>query len=281
MKKPRFLMSPQSFTYLLPLFLLLFVFTSCEKETVNNFDDPALDLQTKAKNSLSEKTSEFFGPAQQLGRGVVRSTVTMSRDGTPQAIGVRISKKSFESFPSEVVVLNLELPQKTAGLPFDHVSLDWNPAGHEPEGIYTLPHFDVHFYMISIEEQMQITDPAKAANLPTREYIPTGYFLPGGPDLVPYMGVHWLSQSAPELPPTFEEFTHTFLYGSYDGDFIFMEPMITVEYLENEADGTEFSIAQPGKYFLNGYYYPTSYSMDYDSQRKEYVIELSGMVWRE
>ncbi|GAB2760479.1 DUF5602 domain-containing protein [Actinomadura fibrosa] len=244
-------------------------------------NDPALDLQSKAQMDLSEKTSEFYGPAQQLGRGVVRSSVTMSRDGTPQSIGVRISEKSFESLPDEPVVLSLQLPQKTAGLPFDHISLNWNPHGHEPENIYGARHFDVHFYMISVEEQMQITDPAKAANLPTGDYVPTGYFIPGAPELVPMMGVHWLSHNAPELPPTFEEFTHTFIYGSYDGEFIFMEPMITVDYLENEADGTSFPFAQPQKYPMEGYYYPTTYSMDYDSQRKEYVVEMGGMVWRE
>lgn len=280
MKKTIFLMSPRSFSYLLPLFLL-FVFSACEKEAVDTFNDPELDLQSRAQKDLSEKTSEFYGPAQQLGHGVVRSTVTMGRDGTPQAIGVRISENSFESLPSDPVVLNLGLPQKAAGLPFDHVMMDWNPGGHPPQGIYTLPHFDVHFYMISQEEKMQITDQEKAEILPSSEYIPTGYFLPGGPELVPYMGVHWLDQNAPELPPNFEKFTHTFIYGSYDGSFIFMEPMITVEYLENEADGTDFAIAQPDKYPLEGFYYPTTYSMSYDSQRKEYVIEMAGMVWRD
>lgn len=280
MRKTSFLLSPLSFFYLLPLFLL-FVFSACEKEAVDTLNDPALDLQSKAQKDLSEKKSEFYGPAQQLGRGVVRSTVTMSRDGTPQAIGVRISENSFESFPEEQVVLSLQLPQKTEGLPFDHISLNWNPTGHEPDNIYGLPHFDVHFYMISVEEQMQITDPAKAANLPTAEYIPAGYFIPGAPSLVPMMGVHWLNHNAPELPPTLEMFTHTFIYGSYDGSFIFMEPMITVEYLENEADGTAFPIAQPQKYPMEGFYYPTTYSMSYDSQRKEYLVEMAGMVWRE
>ncbi|HER40432.1 MAG TPA: hypothetical protein ENO10_04345 [Salinimicrobium catena] len=279
MKKLNFFLSPRSFSYL--LLFLLFVFSACEKEAVNVTDDPFLDLQSKAHKDLSSKTNEFFGPAQQLGLGVVRSSVTIRRDGTPQTIGVRISKKSFESFPEEEVVLSLELPQKTGGLPFDHISLNWNPQGHEPDGIYTLPHFDVHFYMISVEEQMQITDPEKAANLPSPEEIPTGYFIPGAPSLVPYMGVHWLSHDAPELPPTFEKFTHTFIYGSYDGDFIFMEPMITVEYLENEADGTPFPFTQPEKYPMEGFYYPTNYSMSYDSQRKEYLIEMAGMVWRE
>lgn len=280
MKKSNFLLSPRSFSYLLPL-ILFFVFSACEKEAINTLDAPDLDLQSKAHKDPSGKTSTFYGPTQQLGLGVVRSSVTMSRDGTPEAIGVRISEKSFESFPEEPVVLSLQLPQKTAGLPFDHVSLNWNPGGHEPENIYGAPHFDVHFYMISVEEQMQITDLEKAAILPSEEYIPSGYFIPGAPSLVPMMGVHWLNQNAPELPPTLEEFTHTFIYGSYDGSFIFMEPMITVEYLEQEADGTSFSIAQPEKYPLEGFYYPTTYNMSYDSQRKEYVIEMAGMVWRE
>ena len=29
--------------------------------------------------------------------------------------------------------------------PYKFIELDWNPAGHPPEDIYTLPHFDFHF----------------------------------------------------------------------------------------------------------------------------------------
>lgn len=274
MKKFHFLLSPQRFPYLLLILLLVFI-SGCEKEPVNSIDDPTLDLRS-AVDGKTEKLKEFFGPAQHLGLGVVRSTVRMNRDGTPESIGVRLSEKVLERLPEHPVILTLTLPNKAAGLAFDHIDLDWNPQGHEPQGLFTVPHFDVHFYTVSEEYKMSITDLEKAANYPEAEYIPEGYqhppdFLPV--QLVPYMGVHWTHET--EAPP----FTHTFIYGSYDGSFIFMEPMVTVDYLVNEADGTPFPIAQPEKHALEGYYYPTTYSMDYDSKRKEYIIEMAGMVW--
>lgn len=37
------------------------------------------------------------------------------------------------------------------------MGLNWEPSGHPTEGVYTIPHFDFHFYMISEEEVMNIT----------------------------------------------------------------------------------------------------------------------------
>lgn len=271
MKKTRILVSPQSFSYLLPL-LLLFIFAGCQKEALP--DDASLDVKASAET----KTNTFYGPARQLGDGVVRSMVTMTRDGVPVEIGIRLSEKALQDLPDEVTVVELELPNKMEGLAFDHIDFDWNPHGHEPEFLYGAPHFDLHFYMISREEQMQVIDPAKAAILPAAEYIPEGYFLPAGPELVPYMGVHWLSMDAPELPPSSQEFTSTFIYGSYDGSFIFMEPMFTLDYLMNAADGTEMPIPQPEEFEQAGYY-PTSYKMYYDAQHKDYIISMGDMKW--
>lgn len=276
MKKTDFLLSPRSFTYL-PLFFLLIIFSGCEKEPVTEFDDPAFDLKVQAAKDKAEKVNEFYGPAQPFGLGVVRSMVRMNHAGEPVSIGVRISEKVLEDLPQGHDILTLRLSNKAEGMAFDHIDLDWNPEGHEPPFLYAAPHFDVHFYMISPEEKMQITDPDKAAILPEPEYVPQGYFLPA-PDLVPFMGVHWLSSDAPELGGA--DFTHTFIYGSYDGSFIFMEPMITLDYLVDHADGTEFPIAQPQEFEISGWY-PTTYSMDYDAKRKDYIIQMSGMVWRD
>ncbi len=37
------------------------------------------------------------------------------------------------------------------------MGLNWEPAGHPLEGVYTIPHFDFHFYLISQEEVINIT----------------------------------------------------------------------------------------------------------------------------
>ena len=274
MKKKTFLLSPPSFSYLLPL-MFLFLFTGCEKEAVPEMNELSPDLEAAAKNAKAEKVIEFYGPAEPLGGGVVRSFVQMTKDGVPEAIGVRISAKVLEDLPHDHLISTLRLPNKAENMAFDHIDLDWNPHGHEPDGLYTIPHFDVHFYMVSPDYKAGITDPVKAADYPDAVYVPEAYvpppsFLPV--QLIPYMGVHWTHEF--EAPP----FTHTFIYGSYDGSFIFVEPMITLDYLVNEADGTEFSIAQPEAFERSGYY-PTSYSMFYDEKHKDYVVLLGDMKW--
>ena len=134
--------------------------------------------------------------------------------------------------------LILALPQEAKATGFDHAMLDWNPMGHEPDMVYTLPHFDFHFYTVTEAAQMAImpTDPqyeAKLEKMPAEAFRPVGNIkLPSG---VPMMGAHWVDPTSPELqpPPNNKTFTRTFLYGSYDGHFIFYEPMITKVHIES------------------------------------------------
>ena len=90
------------------------------------------------------------------------------------------------------------------------------------------------------------------------------------------MGAHWLDQNAQELHG--HHFTATFIYGSYDGHFIFLEPMITKAFLEGKPCFTE-EIKLPAKYEKPGYY-PTRYSVRYDAQKQEYNIALEGFTKR-
>lgn len=275
MKKKPFLWSPPAIWFL-PLFLLIFL-TGCEKEAVPEIYESSLDSQTQARNARADKVIEFYGPAEPLGGGVVRSMVQMTKDGVPEAIGVRISEKVLDRLPHDATISTLRLPNKAENMAFDHVDLDWNPEGHEPDGLYTVPHFDVHFFMVSEEYKMGITGPEKGVDYPDEIYQPLNYSpppaeVPAELQLVPNMGVHWMRNDEP-FP-----FTHTFIYGSYDDSFIFMEPMVTVEYLINDANGEWFEIAQPDEFEREGYY-PTVYSMYYDAKRKDYVILLGGMVW--
>ncbi|MCY2685753.1 DUF5602 domain-containing protein [Salinimicrobium sp. TH3] len=269
-------LSPQFFSYLLP-FLFFVLFTGCEKEAVPENMDSSLDLQSRANNPADSKTSTFYGPAEPFNGGVVRTMVTMTRDGIPVEIGVRISEKVLEDLPLTHEIISLDLPNKMEGLAFDHVDLNWNPGGHEPFPLYEEEHFDVHFYMVSRDYKMDITDPEKGVDYPDEVYWPANYappppFVPAFAQLVPNMGVHWTRLDEP-FP-----FTHTFIYGSYDNSFIFMEPMITVDYLVNHADGTDFAIAQPDEFERSGYY-PTTYKMYYDARHKDYVISMGDMVW--
>jgi hypothetical protein len=227
----------------------------------------------------------FVGATKPLGSGTVRSWVTLDGKGKPQAVGLTFSESAFKTAPTELprgqesVEINLPLPKEARETAFDHIGFDWNPMGHPPANVYTVPHFDIHFYTISLEEQQSITaqgeDLARCYIKPGDEYVPAGYILP--PDTaVPRMGAHWINPNSNELKG--QPFTRTFLYGNYDGKLIFFEPMIAKSFFETKTSLTEY-IKLPQKYAQPGYY-PTKYSVRYDADMQEYTVALEGMVLR-
>lgn len=239
---------PWKLFYIFPLVLMMF--TACEQENLPATKADEVILEMEKKSERADKTNTYYGPTVPYGNGVVRSHVTMNHDGDPVEIGLKISEKVLEGLPSHMDEFSLELHKKADKLPFVHIDLGWMVEGHEPF-FYEFPHFDVHFYMISEEEKMQITDAEKAEILPEPQYWPESYF--PTPGYVPNMGKHWLSENAPELQEG-GFFSQTFLYGSYDGEFIFLEPMITLEYLQEKLDES-FEIPQPEEYQINNVYY--------------------------
>lgn len=200
-----------------------------------------------------------YGPPAKIGRGRACTYVLLdARTRAPLELGVALDERAMEGLPAPMAhgpgggghehvdmhVYDLELPAQNP-TPFKFVELDWNPAGHEPPGIYNVPHFDFHFYTITPAQRNAI-DPgalgeaqflAKSGHLPPEaERAPFHVALaaPGQPvTAVPRMGVHWVDVRTPELqgmlgnPAGYRPFTTTFIYGSWDGDFIFAEPMIS------------------------------------------------------
>jgi uncharacterized protein len=251
-----------------------------------------------AEPAAPAKPRTVYGPAQNLGSGTARVFVTLGNANRPVSVGVALSESALTNLPMtpmpgmpSAAMLMLALPAEASATGFDHVMLDWNPQGHEPEHVYTLPHFDFHFYTVTQAEQMAIlpSDPqfaAKAAKLPAADLRPAGYAdaatLAGAPAAaatVPAMGLHWLATDAHELHG--QTFTQTFIYGSYDGHFIFIEPMITKAFIESVKTMPNASIMTPvglpAKYERPGYA-PTQYGIVWDAAAKEYRIVLDGLT---
>ncbi len=231
------------------------------------------------------KAGTFVGASRPLGGGTARSWVTLDEKGKPLAVGLTFSESVLKTVPAELpsgqegIQVDLPLPKEAGLTAFDHIGFGWNPKGHEPENIYTLPHFDIHFYTISVEEKERITaqgeDLDRCYLKPGDEYVPAGYILPPG-TAVPRMGAHWIDPNAGEFKG--QPFIKTFLYGNYDGKLIFFEPMIARSFFETKVNVTEY-IKLPQKYAKPGYY-PTKYSLRYDADKKEYTVALEGMVLR-
>lgn len=253
------------------LALALPLFTACSKDDNNPVVTPP---------------SITYGPTVAVGLGMARSFVAADANGKSTEIGVVLTKTALTGLPATPVfgtMYELALPNSsgaTAQMPFDHLSFDWNPNGHEPVGIYTIPHFDLHFYMISSAMQHAITlDDPKGDNLPGPAMLPAGYITP--PNVapgrtVPMMGRHWVDPTSPEYAVG-GTFTHTFIYGSYDGHVTFIETMFTKALLVPSVS-VDQAIKQPTTYEATGKYFPNRYTIRYNAETKEYIISLKDMT---
>lgn len=258
-----------------------------------------------------------YGPAKPLGQGSLRSFVEFKKSGKPKKIGVEFTKAALTGLPSghsdgtwdiphpdgsiawyccgyEHV---LTLPPSAATTPFEHIVVNWNNEGHPPPGIYSVPHFDFHFYLISNEERRAITAPATSAEMCVRAgslpipltcgnldraliplspgQAPPDFISPGSVE--PGMGNHMLDKFAPELSGT--PFTQTLLYGTWDGAISFFEPMITLAYLQNLQGKSCYDLKVP-QGFAEAGYYPTRYCASHKPKGQgTYQITLDSFNW--
>lgn len=271
-------------------------------------DAPLTDLATA---DARDGSRTYKGHPVSVGHGVARAYATVLPSGEPVEIGVQMNGPALDGLPTtfsdqracydldgdrtiepdmadgECVVGHeyiLDFPDQP-GVPFQYVMLNFNPMGHIPPGVYDLPHFDVHFYIQDLEEVMAIDagpcpvltdcdDYARAKDLPDAAYYPAGYV---DVDAVePMMGNHLLDPAGPEFPPTSETFTRTFIYGAYDGEVTFYEPMITRDWLL-QREPTCDPIPQATAWAEPGWY-PTAYCSTYE--RGHYWITIEDFVWR-
>ncbi len=251
----------------------------------------ACSLASGAESAVSD-ASVLYGKEVGVGGGTARTYIVVAGDG-PAEVGIALSESVMGGLPGDhggegavhmpdghsMYEFTLPLPRQNE-TPFRQVVLNWNPGGHEPPGIYDQPHFDFHFYTIDTLARKGIlpSDPffqLKAERLAAPEYIPSGYVLPA-PMAVPQMGVHWVDPTSPELNGN--TFTRTFIFGSWDGQVIFAEPMITKAYLEAKTDST-FALPTASRYAKAGYH-PASYRVRWDEASREYRVSLTGLVKR-
>lgn len=193
----------------------------------------------------------------------------------------------------------LELPADVASrarVPFKWISVNWNAEGHHPPPpkpgeapappVYAHPHFDFHFYAWDRErvdaiapgrcgEFVDCGDFERGRTPLAPAYIPAGHVDVG--IVVPRMGNHLLDSRSPELANPATRFTRTFIYGAFDGELIFWEPMITLDFLRHTAD-TCFEISQPAAFKRAGYY-PTRYCARRHEGKQQRTVSLEGFVY--
>lgn len=228
------------------------------------------------------KPEVIKGTEVTMGNGKANSWFTINNNGVPQEIGIEMTAEAFtglttdpSNFAAATFVLQLDQRAKDV-TPFDHIVVNWNPQGHDPAGVFTIPHFDFHFYMMAQADRMAIPPymPTTAAlhdKLPQTGFIPASFTAtPGG---VPQMGKHW-GDNHMHTP-----FTHTMIYGSYNGRVNFLEPMVLKTILES---GQKISVAyeQPAQFEQSGKFYPTKYNIYMDASTHKHYVTLSEFVKR-
>jgi hypothetical protein len=273
--------------------LALLIISSCVKKgaaiTVESIDKPGY----------------YRSNPVEMGTGTLRTWVQCDKSGKPESLGFTMSEDALELLSTDTIghgahlehnLWTVDFPKQAMETPFKHIGINWNPKGHLPQP-YALPHFDLHFYMITSAEREAIPSYSLAQdkfnNIPPYAYFPVNYFCPGdtnrnapcivgpprelGATAEPEMGLHWIDITSPELAPINpEKFTQTFIYGSYDGKVNYLEPMITLLFIKNT---TSFSrtIPRPAKVQITGYY-PTKFS--YQRMFGTYVFSLEDLEYR-
>lgn len=261
-------------------------------------------------NTASAEVTTFSGKESALGNGSVNTYFALGDDGFPVAIGIKMSEAALDGLPTEPndtdrcfdldgdgkhepgecvgeyeTVMFWPEEASRANLPFKWMGLGWNAHGHAPPGVYDEPHFDVHFYMVdkamidairpgSCGIMVDCEDFERAIAPVPPKNLPAGYADVGA--VVPAMGNHLVNTASPELATPPEPFTHTLIYGAYDGRITFLEPMTTLQFLKSRPDVCA-SIVQPEQWETSGFH-PTEYCIRYLPGESALTISLEGFV---
>lgn len=228
----------------------------------------------------TSKAATIVGEKKTVGNGEATAWMKLDDAGNPTSVGLTLTEGALTGLPDvndPPGMYDIMLPAQASATAYNHIGLDWNPAGHPPEAIYGVPHFDLHFYQITMADRNGITlaDTVTGYIPPADGYIASDYVV--GPELVPGMGFHGIDTTSHEFHGT--PFDKTLIYGYFKGNMIFTEPMITLAYLQSKPNATT-DLKLPAKYPTANLYYATKYTVKYDETTKEYTISLDGLTMR-
>ncbi len=197
--------------------------------------------------------------------------------------GATVPVRAIESAPLDLemvfpppAVAVIPLPDEVAqATGFNHLMINWEHHGHPP-ALFAIPHFDFHFYTVdpAVVNAMDCSDVGKPAQLPAGYVLPD-ITIPGIGELVgacvPGMGMH--SMPADEIDQT-EPFGASTIVGYYEGDVIFVEPMISrAKLLAAEGFTLEVpTVTTAGENVR----WPSHFEATYDESTQTYRFTYSG-----
>lgn len=266
--------------------------------------------------ATAQSGSTVYGQAKSLGNGFAQLYAELDAAGAPRVLGVVVSDRLLDGLPKTPNThsrcfdkdgngridptgecngdfkFEFPLPRELARngtTPFKWVSVNWNPAGHPHPAPppWAVPHFDFHFYIQAREDIRAIRpgrcselidcDDFKRAQIPVpSQFIHADHIDVGA--AVPDMGNHLINSKSPELAKNGPAFTHTFIFGAYDGAVTFYEPMITRAFLASRPNVC-VAIKQPQAWAIAGHY-PTRYCIRHLADQARLTVSLEDFVAR-
>jgi hypothetical protein len=255
------------------------------------------------------------GPEVAVGNGTARMFVERGPHGEPRVLGIALTEAALTGLATRMNTtsrcfdkngdgsvthgeclgdyqVDLALPAGATdlGLPVRWATVNWNPEGHLPPApsVWSAPHFDFHFFMVEpalihgirtgpCGEFIHCEDAARAGTPLPEQHAPEGYIDVGA--AVAGMGNHLIDARDPELADPTLGFSHTFIYGTYDGKLIFLEPMVSHAFLSSRTQQCR-PVRAPTAY-ATAAYYPTSYCVRHDPASATYRVTLEGLVYRQ
>jgi hypothetical protein len=149
------------------------------------------------------------------------------------------------------------------------IDIGHNKIGHPPFGVWTVPHFDVHFYALTEEQVTAVT----CADQPVvdDEKIPDGFIIG---ECVDQMGVHSYQPRAEDAidPEPLADKKADVIIGYDKGELTFIEPMLFAEpvFAGEALDADVGRPAQLGRETL----WPARFEGRLDEEANEYRFQL-------
>jgi hypothetical protein len=235
-----------------------------------------------------------WGRPRRVGDGSMAAFLTEGRSGVPRYLGVWFTSDALdglvggEASPGPPTELPLPAAARDATL-VRWVTADWGPPGRILTAVSDAPRIAFRFYLLArVTVRREIrpgecdvdedgrpeasvpcdvlergTEPLAPLQQPPG-YAPTD-------DIVPLVGNQWVNERAPEFRG--EPFTHTWVYGSFDGGITSLEPTVALEYLDDLRGREVTDIATPDAFPRPGFY-PTQYVIRYLRRQDAYAVFL-------
>jgi len=169
--------------------------------------------------------------------------------GDVTTVGVQITTASLDALQEHAMAVAAFPEDAVTQTYVNHAQVMFEPHGHDPTGVGEVPHIDVHYHGISIEEREAID--CSEEPVPDEESLPYGYVVEGSGQTpwfgtcVPGMGVHAANKDAPgQNPDNKHQLTAVLEYGYHDGELSFIMPMLHHAVIK-EREAVELEVTRP------------------------------------